>query len=155
MKKLNYFIVSNEFISTTEPIEESLRERNQSLKKTDEFRTDFWVINSKDIIKNDYNLYNFFKNSIIFKKLQSIFYSKFSNLDSKNFTIIFTTNKIFIDWINLKIPNLELNKNLFTNKIFKISQSNIENIIGISGLGNFNKELIKKDEIWLNSKYFI
>ena len=155
MKKLNYFIVSNELISTTEPIEESLRERNQSLQKTDEFRTDFWVINSKDIIKNDYNLYNFFKNSIIFKKLQSIFYSKFSNLDSKNFTIIFTTNKIFIDWINLKIPNLELNKNLFTNKIFKISQSNIENIIGISGLGNFNKELIKKDEIWLNSKYFI
>ena len=155
MKKLNYFIVSNELISTTEPIEESLRERNQSLQKTDEFRTDFWVINSKDIIKNDCNLYNFFKNSIIFKKLQSIFYSKFSNLDNKNFTIIFTTNKIFIDWINLKIPNLELNKNLFTNKIFKISESNIENVIGISGLGNFNKELIKKNEIWLNSKYFI
>ena len=155
MKELNYFIVSNELISTTEPIEESLRERNQSLQKIDEFRSDFWVINSKDIIKNDYNLYNSFKNSIIFKKLQSIFYSKFLNLDNKNFTIIFTTNKIFIDWINLKIPNLELNKNLFTNKIFKISQSDIENVIGISGLGNFNKELIRKDEIWLNSKYFI
>ena len=155
MKELNYFIVSNELISTTEPIEESLRERNQSLQKIDEFRSDFWVINSKDIIKNNYNLYNSFKNSIIFKKLQSIFYSKFLNLDNKNFTIIFTTNKIFIDWINLKIPNLELNKNLFTNKIFKISQSDIENVIGISGLGNFNKELIRKDEIWLNSKYFI
>jgi hypothetical protein len=63
MKQLNYFIVSNELISTTEPIEESLRERNQSLQKTDEFRSDFWVINSKDIIKNDSNLYNSFKNS--------------------------------------------------------------------------------------------
>jgi hypothetical protein len=155
MKQLNYFIVSNELISTTEPIEESLRERNQSLQKTDEFRSDFWVINSKDIIKNNSNLYNSFKNSIIFKKLRFIFYSKFSNLDNKNFTIIFTTNRIFIDWINLKIPNLELNKNLFTDKIFKISESNIENVIGISGLGKFNKELIKKDEIWLNSKYFI
>ena len=155
MKELNYFIVSNELISTTEPIEESLRERNQSLQKTDEFRNDFWVINSKDIITNNSNLYNSFKNSIIFKKLRFIFYSKFSNLDNKNFTIIFTTNRIFIDWINLKIPNLELNKNLFTDKIFKISESNIENVIGISGLGKFNKELIKKDEIWLNSKYFI
>jgi hypothetical protein len=104
---------------------------------------------------NNSNLYNSFKNSIIFKKLRFIFYSKFSNLDNKNFTIIFTTNRIFIDWINLKIPNLELNKNLFTDKIFKISESNIENVIGISGLGKFNKELIKKDEIWLNSKYFI
>ena len=155
MKELNYFIVSNELISTTEPIEESLRERNQSLQKTDEFRNDFWVINSKDIMTNNSNLYNSFKNSIIFKKLRFIFYSKFSNLDNKNFTIIFTTNRIFIDWINLKIPNLELNKNLFTNKIFKISKSNIESVIGISGLGNFNKKLIKKDEIWLNSKYFI
>jgi hypothetical protein len=145
MKKLNYFIVSNELISTTEPIEESLRERNQSLQKTDEFRIDFWVVNCKDIIKDNYNSYNCFKKSIIFKKLQSIFHSKFSNLNNKNFTIIFTTNKIFIDWINLKIPNLELNKNLFTDKIFKISEANIENIIGMSGLGNFNKELIKED----------
>ena len=50
---------------------------------------------------------------------------------------------------------LELNKNLFTNKVFKISESSIESVIGMSGLGNFNKELIKKDEIWVNSKYFI
>jgi len=155
MKELNYFIISNELISTTEPIEESLRERNQSLQKTNEFTNDFWVISSKHVMKNDSNLYNSFKNSIIFKKLQFIFYSKFSNLDNKNFTVIFTTNKIFIDWINLKIPNLELNKNLFTDKIFKISESNIENVIGISGLGKFSKELIKKDEIWLDSKYFI
>jgi hypothetical protein len=155
MKELNYFIISNELISTTEPIEESLRERNQSLQKTDEFTNDFWVISSKDVMKNDSNLYNSFKNSIIFKKLQFIFYSKFSNLNNKNFTIIFTTNKIFIDWINLKIPNLELSKNLFTDKIFKISESNIENVIGISGLGKFSKKLIKKDEIWLDSKYFI
>jgi len=155
MKELNYFIVSNELISTTEPIEESLRERNQSLQKNDEFKTDFWVINSKSIIKNDSELYNSFKNSIIFKKLQSIFFSNFSNLTTKNFTIILTTNKIFIDWINLKIPNLELFKNIFTNNLFKISELNIESVIGFSGLGKFNKELIKKDEIWLNSKYFI
>jgi hypothetical protein len=155
MKELNYFIISNELISRTEPIEESLRERNQSLQKTDEFTNDFWVVNSKDVMKNHSNLYNFFKNSTIFKKLQFIFYSKFSNLENKNFTIIFTTNKIFIDWINLKIPNLELNKNLFTDKIFKISKLNIENVMGISGLGKFSKELIKKDEIWLDSKYFI
>ena len=155
MKELNYFIVSNELISTTEPIEESLRERNQSLQKNDEFKTDFWVINSKRIIKNDSELYNSFKNSIIFKKLQSIFFSNFSNLTTKNFTIILTTNKIFIDWINLKIPNLELFKNIFTNNLFKISELNIESVIGFSGLGKFNKKLIKKDEIWLNSKYFI
>jgi hypothetical protein len=110
MKELNYFIVSNELISTTEPIEESLRERNQSLQKNDEFKTDFWVINSKNIIKNDFELYNSFKNSIIFKKLQSTFFSNFSNLNTKNFTVILTTNKIFIDWINLKIPNLTENK---------------------------------------------
>ena len=155
MKQLNYFIVSNELISKTEPIEESLRERNQSLQKNDEFKTDFWVINSKNIIKSDFESCNSFKNSIIFKKLESIFLSNFSNLNSKNFTIILTTNKIFIDWINLKIPNLELFKNIFTNNIFKVSELNIETSIGFSGLGKFNKELIKKDEIWLNSKYFI
>lgn len=155
MKELNYLIISNELISTTEPIEESLRERNQSLQKNDEFKTDFWVINSKSITKNDSELYNSFKNSIIFKKLQSIFFSNFSNLNTKNFTVILTTNKIFIDWINLKIPNLELFKNIFTNNIFKISELNIETVIGFCGLGKFNKELIKKDEIWLNSKYFI
>lgn len=76
MKELNYFIVSNELISTTEPIEESLRERNQSLQKTDEFRSDFWVIHSKDIIKNDSNLYNSFKKFYYLQKITIYFLFK-------------------------------------------------------------------------------
>ena len=36
-KKFDYFIVSKELLEFTEPIEESLRERNQSVKNSNKF----------------------------------------------------------------------------------------------------------------------
>ena len=68
--------------------------------------------------------------------------------------IIKQSDKIFLDWMNLKIPDLEIFENIFLN-LNKTLSKNINTVIGISGNGNFVKELIKKDEIWENSKSYI
>jgi len=156
-KKFDYFIVSKELLEFTEPIEESLRERNQSLKNSNKFFKDFWVINLEEIFhyKNEKDtIYQTFKNSEIYKKLEIFYLNKKLSKNLKGFVLIISSDKIFVDWMNLKIPDLEKFDNIFTN--LKMLQSKtFENVIGISGNGKFVSKLIKKDQIWDNSRYYI
>ena len=156
-KKFDYFIVSKQVLESTEPIEEFLRERNESVKNSNPLFKDFWVINLEEIFVKNYNnsiIYKTFKNSKIYKKLEIFYLNKKLSKTLKGFVLIITSDKIFLDWMNLKIPDLEIFQNIFVNLNNTISK-NINTVIGISGNGNFVKELIKKDEIWENSKSYI
>jgi len=156
-KKFDYFIVSKQVLESTEPIEEFLRERNESVKNSNPLFKDFWVINMEEIFVKNYNdsiIYKTFKNSKIYKKLEIFYLNKKLSKNLKGFVLIITSDKIFLNWMNLKIPDLEIFKNIFVNLNNTISK-NINTVIGISGNGNFVKELIKKDEIWENSKSYI
>ena len=156
-KKFDYFIVSKQVLESTEPIEEFLRERNESVKNSNPLFKDFWVINLEEIFVKNYNdsiIYRTFKNSKIYKKLEIFYLNKKLSKTLKGFVLIITSDKIFLNWMNLKIPDLEIFKNIFVNLNNTISK-NINTVIGISGNGNFVKELIKKDEIWENSKSYI
>ena len=118
---------------------------------------DFWVINLEEIFVNNYKnsiIYKTFKDSKIYKKLEIFYLNKKLSKNLKGFVLIITSDKIFLDWMNLKIPDLEIFQNIFLN-LNKTMSKNINTVIGISGNGNFVKELIKKDEIWENSKSYI
>jgi len=156
-KKFDYFIVSKQVLELTEPIEEFLRERNESVKNSNPLFKDFWVINLEEIFVKNYNdsiIYRTFKNSKIYKKLEIFYLNKKLSKTLKGFVLIITSDKIFLDWMNLKIPDLEIFQNIFVN-LNNTTSKNINTVIGISGNGNFVKELIKKDEIWENSKSYI
>ena len=156
-KKFDYFIVSKQVLESTEPIEEFLRERNESVKNSNPLFKDFWVINLEEIFVKNYNdsiIYKTFKDSKIYKKLEIFYLNKKLSKTLKGFVLIITSDKIFLDWMNLKIPDLEIFQNIFLN-LNKTLSKNINTVIGISGNGNFVKELIKKDEIWENSKSYI
>ena len=155
--KFDYFIVSKQVLESTEPIEEFLRERNESVKNSNPLFKDFWVINLEEIFVKNYNdsiIYKTFKDSKIYKKLEIFYLNKKLSKTLKGFVLIITSDKIFLDWMNLKIPDLEIFQNIFLN-LNKTLSININTVIGISGNGNFVKELIKKDEIWENSKSYI
>jgi len=155
--KFDYFIVSKQVLESTEPIEEFLRERNESVKNSNALFKDFWVINLEEIFVKNYKnsiIYKTFKDSKIYKKLEIFYLNKKLSKTLKGFVLIITSDKIFLDWMNLKIPDLEIFENIFLN-LNKTLSKNINTVIGISGNGNFVKELIKKDEIWENSKSYI
>jgi len=152
-KNFKYFIVSKECLELTEPIEESIRERNQSNKNSKNFTKDFWIINLEKISSNIIT-YKFFKNSQIYKKLSNLYLNKKLNKTLNGFILIISSDKIFIDWMNLKIPNLEIFKEDL-NKIEKLYSVNFENSVGISYDSKLIKNLIKRDDIWDNSKSLI
>jgi len=152
-KNFKYFIVSKECLELTEPIEESIRERNQSNKNSKNFTKDFWIINLEKISPNIIT-YKFFKNSQIYKKLSNLYLNKKLNKTLNGFILIISSDKIFIDWMNLKIPNLEIFKEDL-NKIEKLYSVNFENSVGISYDSKLIKNLIKRDDIWDNSKSLI
>ena len=152
-KNFKYFIVSKECLELTEPIEESIRERNQSNKNSKNFTKDFWIINLEKISPNIIT-YKFFKNSQIYKKLSNLYLNKKLNKNLNGFILIISSDKIFIDWMNLKIPNLEIFKEDL-NKIEKLYSVNFENSVGISYDSKLIKNLIKRDDIWDNSKSLI
>ena len=152
-KNFKYFIVSKECLELTEPIEESIRERNQSNKNSKNFTKDFWIINLEKISSNIIT-YKFFKNSQIYKKLSNLYLNKKLNKNLNGFILIISSDKIFIDWMNLKIPNLEIFKEDL-NKIEKLYSVNFENSVGISYDSKLIKNLIKRDDIWDNSKSLI
>ena len=156
-KKFDYFIVSKELLEFTEPIEESLRERNQSVKNSNKFFKDFWIINLEEIFhyKNEKDtIYKTFKNSEIYKKLEIFYLNKKLSKNLKGFVLIISSDKIFVDWMNLKIPDLEKFDDIFTN-LRILESKRLENVIGISGNGKFVNKLIKKDQIWDNSRFYI
>jgi len=152
-KNFKYFIVSKECLELTEPIEESIRERNQSNKNSKNFTKDFWIINLEKISPNIIT-YKFFKSSQIYKKLSNLYLNKKLNKNLNGFILIISSDKIFIDWMNLKIPNLEIFKEDL-NKIEKLYSVNFENSVGISYDSKLIKNLIKRDDIWDNSKSLI
>ena len=152
-KNFKYFIVSKECLELTEPIEESIRERNQSNKNSKNFTKDFWIINLEKISPNIIT-YKFFKNSQIYKKLSNLYLNKKLNKNLNGFILIISSDKIFIDWMNLKIPNLEIFKEDL-NKIEKLYSVNFENSVGISYDSKLIKNLINRDDIWDNSKSLI
>ena len=56
--------------------------------------------------------------------------------------------------MNLKIPNLEIFEEDFNN-IKKLYSVNFENSVGISYTSKLIKNVIKRDDIWDNSKSLI
>jgi hypothetical protein len=152
-KNFKYFIVSKECLELTEPIEESIRERNQSNKNSKDLTKDFWIINLEKISSN-LIIYKFFKNSQIYKKLSNLYLNKKLNKNLNGFILIISSDKIFIDWMNLKIPNLEIFEEDFNN-IKKLYSVNFENSVGISYTSKLIKNVIKRDDIWDNSKSLI
>ena len=156
-KKIEYFLVSKNFLELTEPIEETIRERNQSFKNSSKFFKDFWIINLEEIFITDKItsiISKAFSKSKVYKKLNYLFFKNKLDAKKKGFIIVVSSDKIFVDWMNLKIPNLEKFNNIFTNQN-KTYSANIDNIVGISGSDKFVRELIKKVEIWENSKSYI
>lgn len=159
-KNFDFFIVSKALFELTEPIEESIRERNQTAKNSSDLLKDFWVINSDQIDNVEGQnsvIYETFKLSKIYKKLESLYFLKTISKINQGFIIIISTNQIFVDWMNLKIPNLEKLNNLFgdSKSILYDFKNSSENIIGISGKGKILKQLIKKDELWEGSRSLI
>jgi hypothetical protein len=156
-KKIEYFLVSKSFLELTEPIEETIRERNQSFKNSSKFFKDFWIINLEEISINEKItsvISKAFSKSKVYDKLNYLFFKNKLNTDKKGFIIVVSSDKIFVDWMNLKIPNLEKFNNIFTNKNRTYS-ADIDNIVGISGSDKFVRELIKKEEIWENCRSYI
>ena len=156
-KNIEYFLVSKSFLELTEPIEETIRERNQSFKNSSKFFKDFWIINLEEISINEKItsvISKAFSKSKIYDKLNYLFFKNKLNTDKKGFIIVVSSDKIFVDWMNLKIPNLEKFNNIFTNQNRTYS-ADIDNIVGISGSDKFVKELIKKEEIWENCRSYI
>ena len=156
-KKIEYFLVSKSFLELTEPIEETIRERNQSFKNSSKFFKDFWIINLEEISINEKItsvISKAFSKSKVYDKLNYLFFKNKLNTDKKGFIIVVSSDKIFVDWMNLKIPNLEKFNNIFTNQNRTYS-ADIDNIVGISGSDKFVRELIKKEEIWENCRSYI
>ena len=156
-KKIEYFLVSKNFLELTEPIEEIIRERNQSFKNSSKFFKDFWIINLEEIFITDKItsiISKAFSKSKVYDKLNYLFFKNKLDAKKKGFIIVVSSDKIFVDWMNLKIPNLEKFNNIFTNQNRTYS-GNIDNIVGISGSDKFVRELIKKEEIWENSRSYI
>jgi hypothetical protein len=156
-QKIEYFLVSKSFLELTEPIEETIRERNQSFKNSSKFFKDFWIINLEEIFVTEQItslISKAFSVSKVYEKLNYLFFKNKINKKTKGFILVVSSDKIFIDWMNLKIPNLEKFNNIFTNQNRTYS-ANITDIVGISGSDRFLKELVKKEEIWENSKSYI
>ena len=156
-KNIEYFLVSKSFLELTEPIEETIRERNQSFKNSSKFFKDFWIINLEEISINEKItsvISKAFSKSKVYDKLNYLFFKNKLNTDKKGFIIVVSSDKIFVDWMNLKIPNLEKFNNIFTNQNRTYS-ADIDNIVGISGSDKFVRELIKKEEIWENCRSYI
>jgi hypothetical protein len=86
--------------------------------------------------------------------LSNLYLNKKLNKNLNGFILIISSDKVFIDWMNLKIPNLEIFKEDL-NKIEKLYSVNFENSVGISYDSKLIKNLIKRDDIWDNSKSLI
>jgi hypothetical protein len=107
-----YLLTNKNVIFEKEPIEEIFRERiNYYIcnKKT----IDFWILNSIETIKN------------------KIFSKELKNLNNtENYIFIISTNKNFIEWLNLRFKN----SIKFYKEIKNITPFGKENRLQISSL---------------------
>jgi hypothetical protein len=117
-KNIYFLCVNKELLIKNEAIEEFIRERN-NYYIIENKKVNFWISNNSTFLLNNY----------IFFILQNTEFYKFicKKLNKKlifsDFSFIFSTDKKFIEWVNLRLGYLE---NLGKFSVFKVLKFKFE-----------------------------
>ena len=114
MKEIYLLIINKNTALYQEALEENLREKNNYYLLENKL-INFWLANSSTILNNNY-IKKLLKNTNFFDKIKlKLMNNSFSN----NFTIIYSLDNKFIEWISLRLGYCEYRKiKKINNKIF-------------------------------------
>jgi hypothetical protein len=113
MKEIHLLIINKNTALYKEALEENLREKNNYYLLENKL-INFWLSNSSTILNNNY-IRKLLKNTNFFDKIKFKLNNNFFN---SNFTIIYSLDHKFIEWVALRLGYCEYKKmKKFNNKI--------------------------------------
>ena len=144
MKELHLLILDKNTTLYKEALEENLREKNNHYLLENKL-FNFWLSNSSTILNNNF-IIDLLNNTNFFNKVKKKLNNNFFNT---NFTIIYSTDLKFIEWLGLRIGYLEYKKIKQKNNKLLISNNKkeFEYITSPQGL------IISIDSNILNNKF--
>ena len=105
MKELHLLIINKNTAIYKEAIEENLREKNNYYLLENKI-PNFWISNSSTVLNNIF-IVKILKNTNFFDKIKSKLNTSFFNV---NFTIIYSMDIKFIEWLSLRLGYCEYKK---------------------------------------------
>jgi hypothetical protein len=120
MKQLHLLITYKNTSLYKEALEENIREKNNYyLLESKLFN--FWLSNYSTFINNNF-IRNLLKNTNFFNKIKNNLNSKFFN---NNFTVIYSLDSKFLEWLSLRIGYCEHKKVIYNDNKIIVSNNYI------------------------------
>ena len=118
MKELYLLIIDKKIGLYKEALEENLREKNNYYLLENKL-INFWISNSSTILNNNF-IRKLVFNTNFFDKVKTKLDNNYFN---SNFTIIYSLDKKFIEWLSLRLGYCEFRKVIKNNNKIVISNS--------------------------------
>ena len=119
MQELYLLIIDKNTGLYKEALEESLREKNNYYLLENKL-INFWISNSSSILNNNF-IKKLIFNTNFFDKVKPKLNNSYFN---SNFTIIYSLDKKFIEWLSLRLGYCEFKKVIKNNNKIIISNNN-------------------------------
>ena len=146
MKNIYFLILPTKFLLEDETLEEIFRERNNYYVSQNK-KFNFWISKESNLLTNNFLIKSFEKTCFYLKNKKNI-----KNL-SRDFSIIYSDDKVFIDWLKLRIGYCETLLNIFFYQE-KIVNYKIENNLNFEYV-TFPKGYFGKIDSTIFYKFFV